>query len=217
MFAREHLHKPFLVTPTLSWKEAWGDKVFSRAFALTVTYWIGLVIFFNHFLPHINQRLGFELRDPILAHLPAVDLSWWIFPLIYAGILAAAINLLAQPGPLLRCLVALALVYTLRIGTLLVVPLAPPAGCIPLADPFVLHFAYGGVLITRDLFFSGHTACLLTLALSVRKRWLRKALMGLTAVVAIMLLIQHAHYTIDILGALIAAPLARRISGRVTA
>lgn len=217
MFARQNLHKPFIVTPALNWKEAWGDKGFSFVFSLTLAYLIAMVVFLNRFLPYINERQGFALHDPVLAHIVPHDLSYWIFSVIYVSILAALAHLVTKPGALLRGLIALALVYSVRVLTLYFVPLAPPVGCIPLADPFILHFAYGGVLITRDLFFSGHTACMLTLALSVKKGLLKRFLFLTLAAVVVMLLIQHAHYTIDILGALVVTPLCWKMSGRVTA
>jgi len=216
MFARENLHRPFIVAPTLSWKEAWGDRQFCGVFCLILAYLIGMVVFLNRFLPYINQRQGIVLRDPVLAHIPSIDLSVRLFSVIYASSLVVFIHLVGKPGPLLRGLVALALVYTIRVVTLYFVPLDPPIGCIPLADPFVLHFAYGNVLVTRDLFFSGHTACMLTLALSVRSRTLKRILFVALAAVIVMLLIQHAHYTIDILGALVITPLCWRASRRVT-
>lgn len=217
MFARENLHKPFIISPTLSWKEAWGDRGFSAAFCLTLAYLIGMLVFLSRFLPYIDQRQGVVLRDPLLARIPSFDLSLPLFSVIYASSLLVIIHLINKPGPLLRGLIALALVYTVRIVTLYFVPLDPPVGCIPLADPFILHLAYGNVLVTRDLFFSGHTACMLTLALSVRNRTLKRTLFTALALVIVMLLVQHAHYTIDILGALVVTPICWRASRRVTA
>lgn len=217
MFARENLHRPFIVSPALNWKEAWSDRGFSLVLSLTLAYLAGMVVFLNRFLPYINRRDGILLHDPILARIPPHDLSYWIFSVIYLSILAAVVFLITKPGLVMRGLITLALVYTLRIITLYFVPLDPPAGCVPLADPFILHFAYGGVLITRDLFFSGHTACMLTLALAVRRGVLKGFLFAALVAVIALLLIQHAHYTIDILGALVVTPLCWSASKKVTA
>jgi hypothetical protein len=94
----------------------------------------------------------------------------------------------------------LAFVTVARVTCIALVPLSPPIGFIPLTDPLSGAF-YGEANITKDLFFSGHTATLMTIFLCLRGKIDR--LIGLLAVVtiAILLLIQHIHYTIDILAA----------------
>lgn len=82
------------------------------------------------------------------------------------------------------------------------VKLDPPIGLIPLVDPVGKILGYGGQLITKDLFFSGHTASLLILFLAVKIRWL-KIFFLVVLLTMIMLLWQHVHYTVDILGAFV--------------
>jgi hypothetical protein len=197
-----------------AWTRAMREKHFPAWLAASVLYVSAMVVFLNYFLPYINRRQGVVLADPLLKWLPAADLSPWIFGLIYLSVALTLLWLLDKPALLLRTLMTAALVYSLRVLTLYFVPLAPPAGCIPLSDPFILHFAYGGVSITRDLFFSGHTACMFILVLAAGRRPLRLVLLAAMAAVIVMLLIQHAHYSIDILGALAFTPLCWKLSGR---
>jgi membrane-associated phospholipid phosphatase len=87
---------------------------------------------------------------------------------------------------------------------------------IPLHDPLVRLFG-PGKLLTKDLFFSGHTSTLFLLALAVPGRIAKTLFVLCTAAVAFCVLAQHVHYAIDVL----AAPLfayasfrfARRIEG----
>lgn len=197
----------FIPAPELIWKQAMGTKAYSKWLVAVLVYLVGMVVFLDHFLPFIDKRHGVILRDPLLAVMPPRDLSHWIFSVIYLSLFISIAYLVTKPGLLVQGLLTLAVVYTLRVLTLYMIPLEPPAGCVPLRDPFVLHLAYGGVMVTRDLFFSGHTACLLTMVLVVHKKTLRILLSLALVAVMVMLLFQHAHYTIDILGALVLTPL----------
>ena len=195
------------------WRAAWKEKAFRRKCIFLMLYVPALILSLNPFFVYIQQREGAVLYDPLLPAIPAADVSAYLFPLIYLSITVAVISLMEAPHRLLRLVLAAALVYTLRILTIGLVPLDPPAGCIPLSDPLVKHLAYNSAVITKDLFFSGHTSIMLLLCLSAvrnRLKWLFGACLG---VVIILLLIQHIHYTIDILGAFFFAWVCWRISG----
>jgi hypothetical protein len=73
-------------------------------------------------------------------------------------------------------------------------------------------FIYGeNIAITKDLFFSGHTATMVFVCFFLPDMRERKIAIGLTIVLVIFLLIQHVHYSLDIL----AAPLATWMSIRL--
>jgi membrane-associated phospholipid phosphatase len=79
-------------------------------------------------------------------------------------------------------------------------PFNPPAGMIPLRDPFVEFFGTS-MLLTKDLFFSGHTALLFLFFLMERTKLLKIIFLSSAVIVGICLLVQHVHYTIDIFAA----------------
>ncbi|MEB0249607.1 phosphatase PAP2-related protein, partial [Mucilaginibacter sp. 5B2] len=60
---------------------------------------------------------------------------------------------------------------------------------------------YGNTVITRDLFFSGHTSTMVLIFLCLEKR--NDKILGFICIVAVMvlLLVQHIHYTIDVVAA----------------
>jgi membrane-associated phospholipid phosphatase len=79
-------------------------------------------------------------------------------------------------------------------------PLEPPAKMIILNDPFVEFFGTGQTL-TKDLFFSGHTATLFILFLVSEKKVYKTIFLISTVAVAVAVLLQHVHYTIDVFAA----------------
>jgi len=79
-------------------------------------------------------------------------------------------------------------------------PLEPPANMIILNDPLVEFFGTGQAL-TKDLFFSGHTATLFILFLVSEKKIIKTVFLISTIAVAIAVLLQHVHYSIDVLAA----------------
>jgi hypothetical protein len=79
-------------------------------------------------------------------------------------------------------------------------PLEPPVTMIPLSDPFAEYFTTGSVM-TKDLFFSGHTATLFFLYLMTEKKLLRYVFLCATITVALLVMAQHVHYAIDVFAA----------------
>jgi hypothetical protein len=80
------------------------------------------------------------------------------------------------------------------------VALEPPSTMIPLTDPFAEYFTTGSVM-TKDLFFSGHTATLFFLFLITEKKLLRFLFLCASIAIAVLVILQHVHYTIDVLAA----------------
>ena len=68
--------------------------------------------------------------------------------------------------------------------------------------------------IVRDLFFSGHTATMVLLALAGRGRTWRWVLGLATVAVGLLVLVQRVHYSYDVLAAPFFAWLAYALAGR---
>jgi PAP2 superfamily C-terminal len=182
------------------WKEALHSPSFRLQFLLTVPI-LGVVLFsYAHFLDWVELRPGVVLHDPLLASLQARKVTWIVFALIYSGLVLGLGTLCARPAALLVALQSYALVVAARMAAMYFVPLDPPLGMIHLKDPFVQVFDTG-VVLTKDLFFSGHVATLFLLFLTARHRLLRLGFLLATVVVGAGLIWQHVHYTIDILTA----------------
>ena len=202
--------------PVLSWSEALRVRRFRLLAIGTLAGLIAALLALNSFLRFNEQRPGAVLVDPLLARLPALDLSWLLFALIYGTLALAVGSLLRQPRALLVALQAYALLAICRIGMMYTIPLEAPPGMIMLVDPFVRAFG-DGPNWAKDLFFSGHTSTTFLCALSVRSRPLRLWCFAACLSVGVLILVQHAHYTIDVLVAPFVAFACARLAHQLSA
>ncbi len=186
----------------LTWREALQRNSYRIQFLVTVAALLFIAVLIPQFFLYIQERGGYVLNDPVLNLLtPAQNFSVLIFTLIYSALITAIISFSIYPLVLLRAMQAYCLLTTLRVLSVLLIPLNDPPGIIVLNDPFVQILSYGGKAITKDLFFSGHVSTLFLLFLAAPKRWLKYFFLIITLIVATCILIQHVHYTIDVLAA----------------
>ena len=122
------------------------------------------------------------------------------------------VRTLCEPGRVVRGLHAYAVLLWLRMGAMALVTLDAPPGFVPLADTFTQLFYPGTEPFEKDLFFSGHTATLWLMALIATTRAGRLWSGFATLAVGVLVVVQHAHYTIDVLAAPLFAWLAWRLS-----
>ncbi len=160
-----------------------------------------LVVFIMpYFFGYIEKRKGVVLHDWVLAQIPPHNVSVLIFAIIWGMILFALIRAIYNPSIYIIYCWTLIFVSIARFTCIILVPLAPPIGLIPLTDPLTGVF-YGHALSTKDLFFSGHTATLTLIVLCLTRK--KDKLIAVLAVIAVafLLLVQHIHYTVDIMAA----------------
>jgi hypothetical protein len=152
------------------------------------------------FFRTIEKRPGVVLNDFVLTHLPAYDVSVPIFAIIWGMGILLMVRAFYKPAICSTYIWTLIFVCIARFISLTLVNLDPPVGLIPLVDPLT-GFFYGHAAITKDLFFSGHTSTMVLIFLNLEKRTDR--IIGFIAALTVMLLllIQHIHYTMDVLAA----------------
>ncbi|GAB3556517.1 phosphatase PAP2-related protein [Spirosoma fluminis] len=187
-------------TGDLAWKAAWQSPVFRRKFFIGLAGTIALLFTFPVFFQTIERHTGPVLSDWLLAQLPPQDVSIAIFLLIWATALLLLIRARRSPAVFMMFMYSYIIVSLSRMLSINLVPLDPPIGLIPLIDPISNAF-YGKTYITKDLFYSGHTSTIFLMFLCFRRWWDRLlALIG-SLLVGSLLLVQHVHYTVDVLGA----------------
>lgn len=191
-----------LGTPSI--KQAWiaalqspkkRDKLLIGSFIVAIIL-SSLPIFFSY----IQKRKGVVLNDWVLAHLPAYNVSIIIFTIIWGMATLIFVRALYNPVIYINYVWTLIFINIARMLTITFVALDPPNGLIHLTDPLTGVF-YGHNVITRDLFFSGHTSTLVLIFLCLEKR--NDKILGFIAIIVVMvlLLVQHIHYTIDVVAA----------------
>lgn len=153
--------------------------------------------------------------DPLLKIIP-FDMRWMFLTrdIYLAMILGATATVISQAvrgvhTPALRWALALCFMSSMRMGTLMLIPLCRPTvaafGPPPLAAPEMLNLHYfripWHVFALNDLVYSGHVAVFVLLLLAT-STWPGIARAGVKVFIALMiygLLATRDHYSVDIL------------------
>lgn len=194
-----------------AWRSHWRMPAFRYLLLACLALLAALPVFFHSFFGYLEARTGERWSDPLLEMLPGRDVSWVVFFFLYSGVLLGIFRLRALPDSFLLALQTYLGVNLLRILSLSLIPLEPPVGYIPLQEPFVQLFTPGGVIISKDLFFSGHVSTILACYLTLPQGTARQYLLLCTAFVSLGVLLQHVHYTVDVLAAFLGTFLSYRV------
>jgi hypothetical protein len=200
---------------SLSIKDRWKQASSTTPDKLKLI--VGSVLIFTiigilpYFFRHIEKRNGVVLHDWVLEQIPPHNVSVAIFVFIWGMGILILYRAIYKPQIYVYYCWSLIVVCLVRMLTISLVALNPPIGLIPLADPLTGVF-YGQAIITKDLFFSGHIATLTLIYLCLEKK--TDKILGLISIiiVACLLLVQHIHYTVDI----IASPIITYTCYRLT-
>lgn len=205
--------------PRGAWAAALARPAFRLSWALLVVLLFGVLVpLVPGFFLWVQAREGVVLADPLLHLLPRHDVATPVFVLMYGAVLVAVGWLTRHPLLFLRGLWAYFLLLVLRISTIWLWALDPPLDLVPMPDPFTAFFFHTAAaeVITKDLFFSGHTATVAILALAVRGRVLRATLLVVAVLIGVLVLVQRVHYSYDVLAAPLFAWFSYWLAGFVT-
>lgn len=169
---------------------------------------------FIPFMAYHQERVlrdGFHFDDPVHGLFPAYDVSFPIFSITYGSILLYLILKYREDHFLPKLLFTYGFILSFRIITMSTLPLKAPLELVHLQDPFLNNLIYPGDIVT-DLFFSGHTALVFSIFLLSGKKWI---FLLFTVAMAVLLMIQRVHYSIDVLAAIPFAWLAVFLASRL--
>jgi hypothetical protein len=167
---------------------------------------------FHIFFEYIEKREGVVLYDWVLNQILVYNVSLPVFIFIWGATFLAIIRSIKNPQTCLLMIWTYLLVCIARVIAIWLVPLNPPPNLIPLIDPLT-NFFYGKQYITKDLFFSGHTSSVFIIFLCLTKKTDKAFALISVICIAILLLVQRVHYTIDILAAPIVSYVCYRLAG----
>ncbi len=183
-----------------SWTLFWAQKSNRNKLFAGVILLVIILLVLSFFFNFIEQREGVVLDDILLNMLPHKNCSIAIFGIIWLSAIIAIWQFIKNPNILLLFLWGYIFLCLSRIITISMVKLNPPKNIVELADP-ITNLFYGGKFITKDLFYSGHTATVLLMYFCIEKKWVKTFLLIASILIGIMVLIQHVHYTIDVVAA----------------
>jgi len=189
------------------WQDAWQSAWYRRRAIVGLVLVVVTLSLFPFFFQAIEKRNGILLHDPLLAWLHPHNVSLAIFVFIWAITLLGVLRAAQNPYMFLTILWAYWLLCVMRTLTIALIPLDPPVGLVGLVDP-ISNFFYGEKFVTKDLFFSGHTSSVFLIFLCVPGKTDKKLALIATVMVGSLLLVQHVHYTLDVVGAILFAWIA---------
>lgn len=178
---------------------------------------VGCILMHNlpYFLLYKEGIVGSTLYDPITSNFSPIDFNPYIFYVTMICIVVGMVTSIFTPRGLIVMTSSLAFVNIVRVTVLYFINLNAPADIIPLYDPFLECTFYKDVLITKDLFFSGHTSNIVLFAFLTKVKWMKGFFVTAALSVAVMLVLQHVHYTIDVVAAPFFAYGAYRLMDRL--
>jgi hypothetical protein len=179
------------------WKNNWQSTDYRRKLISGLIIISFILIALPFFYQAIEQRNGIKFNDYLLQWLPAYDLSLFIFVTIWSMALLTFHRFRQDPQIFLTFLWGFILINLSRFVSIGLVPLNAPDSLVAIHDPISNYF-YGPKFITKDLFFSGHTAAMFLMFLCLKKRSDKILTFIATIIIAISVLIQHVHYTMDV-------------------
>lgn len=194
-----------------NWQLFWHNKNFRYKLLAGIFLIMCVIIIAPFFFQYIEKRNGTTVNDVILNLIPPHDVSTMVFILIWSSFFLMFITVIKNPEILLTFLISYIILCSFRYVSIFLFPLEAPPGIINLIDPISNTF-YGGTFITKDLFFSGHTATLFVIYLCHRKKNIKYYSLIASILVGVLVLIQHIHYSFDVLFAFPFAFISYRIA-----
>lgn len=184
------------------WKNFFSSPSSRIEFIVTIFFLVITIYSFSRYLLFNESRNGAIIDDPILRHFTSIDLNTLLFVAIYSSLLIGLIAFSFNPKQLMIAFQTYTLLVMFRMAAMYLIPLDPPPGCIDLADPVVFIFGTGQKII-KDLFFSGHTSTAFMLFQVAKNKYLKSYFLLATITVGISVILQKAHYTIDVYAGLV--------------
>ncbi|HEX2788736.1 MAG TPA: phosphatase PAP2-related protein [Ignavibacteria bacterium] len=198
-----------------NWKEFFSAKKNVFIFIFNFLFLFASLNIFTQFLVfNENRNYTVQLNDPILEFFNAVNLDTIAFAFIYISLISFLIYASFRPKLLMMAVTSYTFLVWTRLFTMYVTPLDVPAGAIEFNDPLVFLLGTGQPVM-KDLFFSGHTSTLTLITLLAfnapnfsnndiklkADKYFKYFLLVSLIIVAMCVILQKAHYTIDVFAA----------------
>lgn len=205
----------YFTSAGLNWQLSWQQKKFRDKIFIGIVFITIILICLPFFFQYIEKRKGFQFNDVILTSIPAYNVYVLIFLLVWSNAFLMLSTVIKRPSVFLIFLFAYILLFITRAVTIFLIPLETPPDIINLTDPLTNYF-YGVSFITKDLFFSGHVSTLFLIYLCQNNKFIKFFTLFSCICVSILVLIQHIHYTVDVIFAFPFAYICYRTAKYIT-
>lgn len=194
-----------------NWKRFISRKNSLFELIFCIILFVCVTMLFKNNLVTYESMPGVRLDDFLLKNIKAINLSIYVFVLLYTVVFYNYLFLFAYPRLLVCFFIFYSTALLIRFTLLSFIHLEAPDYLVYLSDPMLDSVTYNGVKITKDLFFSGHMVTIFCCYFAMPNRTIKYLFLACSIILALMLIIQHVHYTIDLLGAYIAVFILYRI------
>ena len=201
---KENITYPSIVVMG-GWSAAMSNVRFRNKTIAGTILLVAILLYFPYFFAYIERRQqGIILNDWLLQTISPIDLSVPIFIIIWSTFSLFIYRCFSNPTLFIQVVYSVIILSLARMASIYLVHLDPPLQLIKLKDPLT-SITYGGkgLFMTKDLFFSGHTSNMLLLALCLEKKPDKIFAFAAAFLIGIFVLIQHVHYSIDVIGAVV--------------
>lgn len=197
-------HRQAYATWKLHWRKVVRDKGFLldalKGFLLLLGSFIAATFANTYATLHASAPVA----DLVLSNIDVRNVFWWYAygPMIFAG--AVTLACVRWPGTLPFVLKSLATFFFVRSLFVCLTHLGVPPDQIvaPNASLFIRKYFVGG-----DFFFSGHVGMPLLMTMTFLKHPGPRAFFMVCVIIfAVIVLLGHYHYSIDVAGALLITP-----------
>lgn len=185
-----------------AYKTCFGDRKF------LISFWGGLALLLislvtqSYISDYVNNLPDTPVADLILSNIRAYDVGG-IF--VYGSVLLLFIGLFVgfrHPHRLPFAMKSIALFTLIRSCFVILTHISIFPSHIVIDSSFFNSALFSGIFTGNDLFFSGHTGLPFLLALMFwNNKNLRAIFLGFSTTFAIVVLLGHIHYSIDVLSA----------------
>lgn len=179
------------------YKTHFTDKKFLLSFAMAIIL-LAISIIINFYAgTYATQNASNSVTDIILSNTRAYDLDGVFVYGSIIFILFVILVCLIKPKKIPFTVKSLALFIIIRSIFITLTHLGPFPSQVPINSDLLSKLTFGG-----DLFFSGHTGMPFLLALIYwDDRWTRYLFIGFSLTFAVVVLLAHMHYSIDVMSA----------------
>jgi len=177
---------------------AFADSSFRRLLTFSALFFAASLVFIFYAIGYASTRASNHVTDIILSNIPVFEVGWYFVYGTFSFVFIAMAVTVWRPTRLPLVLSALALFFFIRGVFISITHLAP----FPVEFTLDIATIFTRIFNGGDQFFSGHTGAPFLLALLYWQYLpLRLIFLGWSIFFAIIVLLGHLHYSIDVLAA----------------